>query len=242
MPPQRRRTGLADPIVDELRARILDGTYAPGDRIPTEAELSRTFTVSRATVRTAIRELDVLGLVWTRQGAGTFVRLRPSVHDGLERMGSISQSILASGKTPHHDYGRRTTRQLLPDESARMGVPPSTEVVELRRRITADGEVVAYSFDLIPRSIFPDGFDPAVLTGSVFAYFQDVLSLEPWLGIAEVHAVESAHVAWGPDAHRHRLFVLLDQLQYDRANTLLAYSRTYFVEGAYAFRLVRTNA
>ncbi len=100
-----------------------------------------------------------------------------------------------------------------------MGVPPTTEVVELRRRITADGEVVAYSFDLMPLSIFPDDFDPAVLTGSVFAYFQDVLGLEPWLGIAEVHAVESAHVAWGPDAHRHRLFVLLDQLQYDRGHT-----------------------
>lgn len=240
--PGKRRSGRADPIVDTLRERIVDGTYSPGDKLPTEAELSSTFNVSRATVRTAIRELDVLGLVWTRQGAGTFVRLRPAVHDGLERMGSISQSILASGKTPHQDYGRRTIRQVLPDEAARMGVPPTTEVLELRRRITADGEVVAYSFDLLPMSLFPAGFDPAVLTGSLFAYFEDTLGLVPWLGLAEVHAVESAHVAWGPDAHRHRLFVLLDQLQYDRDNTLLGYSRSYFVEGAYAFRLVRTNA
>jgi len=237
-----RRPGLADTIVGALRVEIMSGVYAPGDKLPTEAELCRRFDVSRATVRTAIRELDVLGMVWTQQGAGTFVRLSPAVHDGLERMGSISQSIIASGKTPAQDYGRRTIREVLPEEAARMNVAGATEVLELRRRITADGDVVAYSFDLLPMSIFPADFDPSVLTGSIFAYFENELGLVPWLGLAEVHAVESSHVAWGPDAQKHRLFILLDQLQYDRANTLIGYSRSYFVEGAYAFRLVRTNA
>jgi len=114
-------------------------------------------------------------------------------------------------------------------------------VLELRRRITADGDVVAYSYDLIPRGLLPQRFDPEELNGSVFAYFEHRLGIHPTLGLAKVHAVESGHIAWGHDAAKHRLFVLLDQLHYDAAHQLLAYSRTYFIEGAYEFHLTRTS-
>ncbi len=235
------RTGLADAIVDSLKRDIHDGAYLPGSRLPTEAALCERFGVSRPTVRAAVKELDVLGLVQTRHGVGTFVRNRPSVMDGLERMGSITDSIRASGKTPAHSYARRTVRQVLPDEAERMDVPSDTEVLELRRRITADNQVVAYSYDIIPRALFPDTFSPDEMTGSMFHYFASRLGLHPALGVAEVHAVDSSHIAWGPDAARHRLFILLDQLHYTRDQLLLAYSRTYFVEGAYAFVLIRRS-
>lgn len=235
-----RRT-LADDIVRQLKDDIRSGRYSPGSRLPTEAELCAEFGVSRPTVRAAVKELDVLGLAQTRHGVGTFVRSRPSVVDGLERMGSISDSIRASGKVPGHDYARRALRQVTPDEAERMGVAVDTEILELRRRITADDQVVAYSYDLIPGDLLPAGFEPGQMDGSMFAYFEDVLGLHPTLGIAEVHAVDSAHVAWGAEASRHQLFILLDQLHYTQDQRLLAYSRTYFVEGAYAFALVRRS-
>jgi GntR family transcriptional regulator len=233
------RRSLAEDIVRALKAEIRDGGYPPGARLPTEAELCRRFGVSRATVRSAVKELDVLGLVHTQHGVGTFVRTRPAVRDGLERMGSISDSIRAGGRTPGHEYARRTLRPVLPDEAERMEVPPETEVLELRRRITADGEVVAYSYDLIPRTLLPARFDASELDGSVFGYFEHRLGRHPTLGLARVRAVESAHIAWGPGATRHRLFLLLDQLHYDAGHELLAYSRTYFIEGAYEFQLTR---
>jgi len=235
------RRPLADDIAATLKAEIRDGVHPPGTRLPTEAELCQRFEVSRATVRSAVKELDVLGLVRTRHGVGTFVRTRAGVRDGLERMGSITESIRASGKTPGHEYARRTLRQVLPDEAERMEVPPDTEILELRRRITADGEVVAYSYDLIPRWLLPEDFDPEELTGSVFGYFERRLGVHPTLGLARVHAVESAHIAWGRGASKHRLFILLDQLHYDAAHQLLAYGRTYFIEGAYEFQLTRTT-
>lgn len=235
------RRPLADDIARELKAEIRDGLYPPGSRLPTEADLCRRFGVSRATVRSAVKELDVRGLVRTQHGVGTFVRRRPAVRDGLERMGSITDSIRASGKVPGHEYARRTLRQVLPDEAERMEVPSDTEVLELRRRITADGEVVAYSYDLIPRGLLPERFDPEQLDGSMFAFFEQRLGLHATLGVVRVHAVESSHIAWGADASKHRLFILLDQLHYDAVHRLLAYSRTYFVEGAYEFQLIRTS-
>jgi GntR family transcriptional regulator len=236
----RTRRPLPSEIAVVLKAEMRDGVHPPGGRLPSEADLCRRFEVSRATVRSALKELDVLGLVQTRHGVGTFVHRRPAVRDGLERMTSISDSIRASGKEPGHEYARRTLREVLPDEAERMGVPADTEVLELRRRITADGEVVAYSYDLIPRALLPADFRLDEVVGSMFDYFERRMGVRATLGVARVHAVDSAHIAWGAGAATHRLFILLDQLHYDAAHRLLAYARTYFVEGAYEFQLVRT--
>ncbi|QYH36008.1 GntR family transcriptional regulator [Salinibacterium sp. M195] len=238
---KKSRPGLSEEIVATLRMRIDDATYPPASRLPTEAQLCEEFSVSRATVRSAIKELDVVGLVYTRHGLGTYVRSIPYVQDGLERMGSISESIRLSGKTPGMEYARRVVREVNAAEAARMSVPLETLVLELRRRITADGQVVVYSYDLLPMSIFKPDFDPRELEGSVFAYFENELGTPAALGYAEVHAVESRQVAWGPDSAEHTLFILLDQLQYAEDGLLLGYSRSYFVEGSYAFKLKRTK-
>ncbi len=63
--------------VDEVRARLLEviesGSVMAGERLPTEAELSRAFGVSRPVVREALGSLRALGLTETRAGLGTFV-------------------------------------------------------------------------------------------------------------------------------------------------------------------------
>jgi GntR family transcriptional repressor for pyruvate dehydrogenase complex len=50
------------------------GDLAPGDRLPPERELAERFGVGRGSVREALRELEILGLVEARHGAGTYVR------------------------------------------------------------------------------------------------------------------------------------------------------------------------
>ncbi|WP_280514954.1 FadR/GntR family transcriptional regulator [Azorhizobium oxalatiphilum] len=58
----------------QLRARITAGEYAAHSRLPGEHDLSAQFGVSRPVVREALRRLRDDGLVFSRQGAGTFVR------------------------------------------------------------------------------------------------------------------------------------------------------------------------
>jgi GntR family transcriptional regulator len=54
---------------------VRDGAYAPGQQIPTEAELCSTFGVSRITVRKAVDELVREGWLVRAQGRGTFVAM-----------------------------------------------------------------------------------------------------------------------------------------------------------------------
>jgi GntR family transcriptional repressor for pyruvate dehydrogenase complex len=68
----RPRT-LALELVEAIGERIRDGRLAPGDKLPTEAEIMAQFEVSRTVVREAISKLQAAGQVETRHGVGTFV-------------------------------------------------------------------------------------------------------------------------------------------------------------------------
>jgi len=60
-------------IARDLRRKINSGELAQGSQLPTEDELMTLYSASRNTVRGAIRELSVRGLVYTLHGKGTFV-------------------------------------------------------------------------------------------------------------------------------------------------------------------------
>lgn len=60
-------------LYDEMVKLIQTGKLAPGDRLPTEQELSHTFAVSRQTVRQALGKMKEAGLISSLQGSGSFV-------------------------------------------------------------------------------------------------------------------------------------------------------------------------
>ncbi|MGP9791644.1 FadR/GntR family transcriptional regulator [Roseinatronobacter sp. NSM] len=65
---------MVETVQQALRSQILAGEYAPGARLPSEAQLTRDFDVSRTVIREAVAALRADGLVEARQGAGVFVR------------------------------------------------------------------------------------------------------------------------------------------------------------------------
>ncbi|QQA43380.1 FadR/GntR family transcriptional regulator [Pelagovum pacificum] len=69
----RKADTRARAIADDLRRAILSGDFAPGDKLPSEAQLTETHGVSRTVVREAIATLRLDGLVEAHQGAGVFV-------------------------------------------------------------------------------------------------------------------------------------------------------------------------
>jgi DNA-binding LacI/PurR family transcriptional regulator len=68
-------------VFEYLHANIQSGTLKPGDRLPSEAELGKIFSASRITVAKAVLDLQHLGLVTRRPGAGTHV-LPPHTDSG----------------------------------------------------------------------------------------------------------------------------------------------------------------
>ena len=67
----------AERVVTHIRRLIQRRHLRPGDRLPTERELARELGLSRPTVRSALQSLSAMGVVQSRQGAGTFIQGGP---------------------------------------------------------------------------------------------------------------------------------------------------------------------
>ncbi|CAN7246213.1 FadR/GntR family transcriptional regulator [Rhizobium sp. LjRoot30] len=67
------RTNLADTAVKAIRAEILSKRWNLGEKLPNETALSAMLSVSRGTIREAVRVLASQGYLETRQGSGTYV-------------------------------------------------------------------------------------------------------------------------------------------------------------------------
>lgn len=134
---------------DALSADIAAGRYAPGDRLPTEAELARRFDVNRHTVRRALAALAEAGLVHARRGAGVYVTGRVTDYP-LTRRTRFHQNLLGAGQTPDKRILRLETLPAEPREAEALGLPPGAPVHLWEGVSLADG---------VPISLFRSVFD-----------------------------------------------------------------------------------
>ena len=71
--PLRKAKDLTHTLVAGLKDMISAGTLHPGSKLPPERELAKQFGVNRASVRQALKALDVMGIVHQRVGDGTYL-------------------------------------------------------------------------------------------------------------------------------------------------------------------------
>ncbi|EKQ54729.1 MULTISPECIES: FadR/GntR family transcriptional regulator [unclassified Clostridium] len=69
-----KTTKVYDQVIEQIKNKIKSGEIKKGDKLPTEREMAESIGVSRASVREAIRALEVVGLVESRQGAGNYIK------------------------------------------------------------------------------------------------------------------------------------------------------------------------
>jgi GntR family transcriptional repressor for pyruvate dehydrogenase complex len=111
---------LSSALVATLRAQIVDGDIAPGEKLPSEPRLATEHGVSRTVVREAIARLNLEGLVHTRRGSGSYA-LTPPVDDADaaplarsvdDRIALLDYRLGIETQTAALAAGRRTPAQL----------------------------------------------------------------------------------------------------------------------------------
>lgn len=136
-------------LLQLLRQQILSGEVAPGARLPTEEELLHRYGLSRGTVRRALVQLAVEGLVYTVQGSGSYVS---ATHPNAA---PFRFAECASGAATY----RVITQESVPAAMAvaeRLSLPLGEPVIHIRR-LRLEGETVAgLSERYLPQSLCPD--------------------------------------------------------------------------------------
>lgn len=95
-----RRVRTFDDVTAQLHEAIVSGRFQPGDRLPTERELTEIFGVGRPTLREALRFLEANGVIEIRPGkkGGAFV-----VSPSEQTLASALSTLLALGRAPARD-------------------------------------------------------------------------------------------------------------------------------------------
>ena len=128
-------------IYDDIKGAIKDGAYKVDEKIPSEAELSEEYGVSRITVRRAIEDLCADGYLTKMQGRGTFVG-KPHIMRRLSQSKatrSFSEICEEAGVTPGAHLIERQIVPVRPDEQEFFGLGPDALLIYVHRVRTADG-------------------------------------------------------------------------------------------------------
>jgi GntR family transcriptional repressor for pyruvate dehydrogenase complex len=73
MEEKTKKISAVDRVVEEIINSIISGKLKPGDRLPTEPELSREYNVGRNSVREAIKQLEAFGILYIKRADGTYI-------------------------------------------------------------------------------------------------------------------------------------------------------------------------
>ncbi len=151
-----------------IREQIEEGTLKPLDRLPSERELSLRYGISRMTVRQSLTELVNEGLLYRRQGKGTFVA-SPKIDQGLLGLTGFTEEITARGLRPESRLLSLQRVEASPRVSEALGLSLDKRVIRLERLRLANGNPMALEVTHLPLRLFP-GFMEGDFSGSGSLY------------------------------------------------------------------------
>lgn len=163
-------------VAESIRQKIAQSIYQRGQLIPTETQLQKEYGVSRETVRKAVNDLVLEGLVKKIHGKGTFVSDLKIVHRISSIYGS-SDEIIARGMTPTTKFLEK--QEFDPPDKMRkeMGLNDSERVAKIRRLRYADDNPVAILTSYLPAALTPDIVNTDFVNGSLYSTLEKVYRL-----------------------------------------------------------------
>ena len=148
-------TPLYKKIILDLENKI-QNEMSPNEKLPSERQLLDQYHVSRNTIRLALRDLEVRGIVYRLHGKGTFVSTISVNETNLGNMYSFSNQVAIQGHKPSTQ--NRTFDLINPTKevSEQLHLADNERVYKLVRVRLIDDEPRLYSETFLPESLFPD--------------------------------------------------------------------------------------
>jgi GntR family transcriptional regulator len=191
--PGSNRSPLSDSTIDRhsplpfyyqlseiLEQTIVGGSSRPGERLPSEPELSERFGLSRSSVRQALARLERRGLITRRKGHGTFVR---SAQPGLW----LLQSSDGFFQEEVDRLGRTVTSRIVQAQSGplplwacdALGLDPGSSGATLERIRSVDGHVALYVINHLIAEVAEVALDTANPNESLYRRLGERAGVEP---------------------------------------------------------------
>lgn len=228
-------------VRDRIAELIRDEGLRPGDRLPTEAQLTKRFGVSRPAMREALKLLEQDGLIHAEQGRGRFVSPISAVR--VDRPITAFESVTAMTR----QCGYETVTRLLAAEEEpadavvadKLGLAEGDAVLRLEKLRVLDALPILYSIEYLPRAILPPDLSGTDWSGSLLAIL-DLRGQRPRMSAATVSAVPLPEAA----ERRHGLegfgpALLITEICYSPAGRPVIHAIDYHRGSHFSFSFLR---
>lgn len=242
LPLKANKLSLVARTREYLHGRIEDGTYQPGDQLPSENELAAQLGISRPTLREALLNLEQDGALVRRHGVGTFVapHYERRLEGGLEQLESVLELATRQGLDVQADTLQVQHEPANEDLAEKLRLTPGTRVTSVRRVIVVDGKPVAYMLDVAPTDVLNPADVDDTFNGSVLDLLRKKPELNVVQAVANIMAVNAGpFLAKKLQVQQQQALLLLEETLRDDEGNVLEYSRNYFVPEYFQFHILR---
>lgn len=169
-------TPLYQQLKEEIKLSITSGQIRPGQKIPTETELSQKYNISRITVRRAIEELCQEKFLMKKQGKGTFVQYQ-KIQRKIAHLMSFSDACEANGMTASSIVTHKGLIYMEHELAKEMNQEAGDQAVYIQRLRLADNMPVMCENNYFPFEPFSFLLDEP-LTDSLYDVLKEKMEIE----------------------------------------------------------------
>lgn len=226
-------TPLYHKIEQHLREELNTGRLKAGEMLPSEAQLSTQFNVSRITVRRALKELIQQGILYTLQGKGTFAAHTPIRE--ISGFRSFSEDIQSKGLRPSSRLLRLEHMSADEEVAAHLRIQPGEPVYLLQRVRLADDQPVAFETAYLPARLFP-GLERHDLSQSLYQVLREQYQVHPAWADAEIQATAAdPEVAQALGMHAGEPVLTAHRLTYTESFEMVEYVVSVYSGSRFTF-------
>ncbi len=240
----KRTPSLTEQAKACIKKRIFNDEFEEG-RIPSESDLATDLGVSRTTVRDALSRLEQDGVVYRKQGAGTFVnKAGLQIKTRLEEIWTYEEMLEAHG----YDHVVRVisakTEAVSPKTAGALNLSPDDETLVIKKLFLADGLPVVLSINQIPPSLFSGDCAAGDFKLPVYQFLSEVCGQHLGYYLSEI--IPLIAPPWLADLlelpRKKTAILSFDELGYNQDNEPIIKAQSYFRDDLLRLRLIRREA
>jgi len=207
-----------------ISEKVESGELKIEEKITSEEKLAKLYQISRMTVRQAIKELVVEGLLYREKGKGTFVA-RTKLKRNLAELTSLSKEMKQSGYRVRTKVLEMKVISSSYEVANRLEIAPGNKVIKISRLVFANDKAFFLETSFLPFEICPGLIEDDLEDNSLYSLLECKYKLILFNAIASLEAVSAnSYQSNMLDIKKGSPLILLKQVVYSMNNSPIQYA------------------
>lgn len=216
-------------IYSNIKKNILTNHYRAGTLLPTQEFFAEKYNVSRITLKRALELLENEGLIYSKQGSGTYVRKQ--IENPSEEMLPLDLPIGAT--FTHRDQEVKSeilhfsARLPTEEEQGNLFIESNSPVYEYKRVRIINDEIYSFEHTVMPVSIAP--LNEEILSSSVYGYLGKEIQLQLTDARRVIYAKKAnEEISNALNIKKNDPILTIEQVGYDQDGNAFEFSKSAF--------------